>query len=403
MVVDVSPRAVDPRWSTYEYRNTVFMNLVVTGKEIANRLESLRGEAEGYSFNLHPFSSSVRWRRNSGHSKTSGYFALSLPHSIYDLDYIDRLPSSAADGVAPLVNQSCPSFPDYGAALFRLAYDLEYPMGADLPRSSVRVRIATGEAWIDRIWLNPRSISVELNGKHVAGCRLVIGGSAEARADETVGGPGPVELTFSGGVPERVWLVLSRGARWIEVGDIRTARGEDQHWDDIFFAPASSCERVEDLIYQGENDTVEFKQSLPKKEDKFLKTVAAFANGKGGTLIAGVENGTGDVTGVDEEVKPYGGIGAYKDMISNRIHDKVSPEPDVHIEHCEVAGKNVVAVTVYEGSHPPYGLKRSGAQHHPTFYIRRNATTFVVSQGEIRAMARKRSSDAETAMPWLVR
>src|SRR5260370_746438 len=55
MVIDVSPRAIDPRWSSYEYRNTVFMNLVVTGKEVANWLESLTGEAEGYSFNLHPF------------------------------------------------------------------------------------------------------------------------------------------------------------------------------------------------------------------------------------------------------------------------------------------------------------------------------------------------------------
>ena len=45
-------------------------------------------------------------------------------------------------------------------------------------------------------------------------------------------------------------------------------------------------------IFAGESDNVEFKSEIPPKSEKYMKTVVAFANGKGGKLVFGVENGT---------------------------------------------------------------------------------------------------------------
>ena len=56
-------------------------------------------------------------------------------------------------------------------------------------------------------------------------------------------------------------------------------------------------------LKKGEHETIEYKQDIPKDKDKYLKTAVAFANGAGGRLIFGVEDGTWNVLGFpDDEV-----------------------------------------------------------------------------------------------------
>ncbi len=45
-------------------------------------------------------------------------------------------------------------------------------------------------------------------------------------------------------------------------------------------------------IMSGESEYLEFKQMVPEKSETYMKTVVAFANGSGGRIIFGVENGT---------------------------------------------------------------------------------------------------------------
>jgi Putative DNA-binding domain len=78
-------------------------------------------------------------------------------------------------------------------------------------------------------------------------------------------------------------------ARVINSGYERLAHGEPE--------PAAT-DTVEDLIADGESETVEFKstarynahtgQADPRLEHVVLKTIAGFANGSGGTLLVGV-------------------------------------------------------------------------------------------------------------------
>ena len=54
-------------------------------------------------------------------------------------------------------------------------------------------------------------------------------------------------------------------------------------------------------ILAGESAELEFKEARPKEALKYVKTAVAFANGRGGRLIFGVENETRKVIGVDPE------------------------------------------------------------------------------------------------------
>lgn len=45
-------------------------------------------------------------------------------------------------------------------------------------------------------------------------------------------------------------------------------------------------------IKNGETNNIEFKRELPSDHKKYLKTVVAFANGFGGKIVFGIEDGS---------------------------------------------------------------------------------------------------------------
>ena len=73
---------------------------------------------------------------------------------------------------------------------------------------------------------------------------------------------------------------------------------------------------LEELIAEGESEELEFKSSLrwdielgtvnKKLEDVVLKTIAAFANRNGGTLLIGVQD-DGTILGLENDYKALGG------------------------------------------------------------------------------------------------
>ena len=52
---------------------------------------------------------------------------------------------------------------------------------------------------------------------------------------------------------------------------------------------------------KGESRNVEYKSELPKKSERYMKSVIAFANTSGGKLIIGIEDGSNKVVGVDKD------------------------------------------------------------------------------------------------------
>ena len=58
-------------------------------------------------------------------------------------------------------------------------------------------------------------------------------------------------------------------------------------------------------ILAGESKNVEFKENLPEKSIKYMKSVVAFANGTGGKIIFGIADKTREVVGFDNDSMEY--------------------------------------------------------------------------------------------------
>ena len=121
-------------------------------------------------------------------------------------------------------------------------------------------------------------------------------------------------------------------------------------------------------IFAGESDNVEFKSEIPAKSEKYMKTVVAFANGKGGKLIFGVENGTWAVTGFSKEE-----VFQKMDAITNAIFDSCEPKITPNIAVQEIDGKAIIVVEIIPGMQRPYYIKSQGIMEGT--YIRVAGTT----------------------------
>lgn len=143
-------------------------------------------------------------------------------------------------------------------------------------------------------------------------------------------------------------------------------------------------------IQQGESSEIEFKRELSKNKDNLLKTVVAFSNGGGGTIIIGIDDKTHEVVGVDE-------IEAFKmmDAIANSISDGVEPlvSPDISLQ--TVYGKTVIRVRIFAGSHTPYYLKSVGKEAGT--FVRIAATSRpadAIAQKELELLGLRHSYDS---------
>ena len=123
-----------------------------------------------------------------------------------------------------------------------------------------------------------------------------------------------------------------------------------------------------EAIILGESKNTEFKEMLPAVSEKFVKTVIAFANTQGGTLIIGVADKTRVIVGVDDAE-----LFKQMDCIANAVADSCEPQIVPEIEPHTVNGKTVIAVTVAPGPHRPYYLKAKGKEKG--VFIRAAGTT----------------------------
>ena len=102
-------------------------------------------------------------------------------------------------------------------------------------------------------------------------------------------------------------------------------------------------------ILAGESKNVEFKESLPEKSIKYMKSVVAFANGTGGKIIFGIADKTREVVGFAKE-----DVFEKMDAIANAVSDSCEPAiiPDISLQTMD--GKTVIVVEVSEGSNRYY-------------------------------------------------
>lgn len=121
-------------------------------------------------------------------------------------------------------------------------------------------------------------------------------------------------------------------------------------------------------ILAGESKNVEFKENLPEKSIKYMKSVVAFANGTGGKIIFGIADKTKEVIGFDKE-----DVFRKMDAIANAVSDSCEPAiiPDITLQ--TVDGKTIIVVEVSGGRQRPYYIKALGKEGG--VYVRVAGTT----------------------------
>ena len=124
----------------------------------------------------------------------------------------------------------------------------------------------------------------------------------------------------------------------------------------------------DDALFLGESQTVEYKESLPKQSEKYLKTVIAFANSGGGQLVFGIEDNSRRIVGLDNDT-----LFKTMDAIVNSISDNCEPRivPDLSLKTIE--DKTILIVTIAPGTQKPYYLKSRGL--YQGTYIRVGGTS----------------------------
>lgn len=125
---------------------------------------------------------------------------------------------------------------------------------------------------------------------------------------------------------------------------------------------------AEESLFVGESKNIEYKVAVPKKSEKYMKTVVAFANGNGGKIVFGIDDKTLEIVGMDED-----NIFKTIDAITNAISDSCEPRirPDVTLQ--TVNDKTVIVVEILPGAMRPYYIKSEGMTEGT--YMRVSGTT----------------------------
>ncbi len=147
--------------------------------------------------------------------------------------------------------------------------------------------------------------------------------------------------------------------------------------------------KIEEILKQSEDKSLEFKKEIPKNRQNLLKTVVAFANGAGGNIYVGV-NDERTVTGIKEE--PFD----LEEKLASIIYDSISPIPNVFFQTAAFKDKVIFIIRILPGANKPYYLKKLGPEGG--IFVRIGSTNRKADSqvsAELRRQARNISFDQE--------
>jgi hypothetical protein len=201
-----------------------------------------------------------------------------------------------------LIGPGAPSFATFGVAFNAFFYENYVLTGSNNPMlGAMNVRVLDRRGRISSIAIQPTHLEVDVDGSGLIGSCVELMATSD-RAVIPVTGPGRVDVPLPNGLPSDAWVWLRSNQDWLDfrsLGGWAAYRSPDVRDE----RPTEPSADLEAMIAQGENQHVEFKQQLPDNSAgsrrTVFKTVTAFANGGGGSILFGVSD-NGEVVGVAE-------------------------------------------------------------------------------------------------------
>ena len=116
---------------------------------------------------------------------------------------------------------------------------------------------------------------------------------------------------------------------------------------------------IQDLILEGEHEHQDFKYQITDAR-KIARSIAAFANNRGGHLLIGVKD-NGNIAGVRSEEEIY--------MIETAAQMYCSPEQQVTFKVFNVNGKSVVKADIAEADEKPVQAQDDNGVWHVYYRV----------------------------------
>jgi predicted HTH transcriptional regulator len=140
--------------------------------------------------------------------------------------------------------------------------------------------------------------------------------------------------------------------------------------------------RIHGLLNRGEDATLDYKQTITSAS-KIAKTMSAFANHNGGTLLVGVKDNQ-KVSGVKNQEEIY--------MLDLAARFYCKPQVELDLKQHTVDGKEIVECVVLPGRDKPYYAKDDEGKWWA--YVRVKDNTLLASKIVIDVLKRNTSGEA---------
>jgi hypothetical protein len=380
-MLDITTGGAPSGWQPdidWRYPTALFTSLAPSGETTAQWLRSQDITILGATIPLTLDANAFCERRDSGW-KGGAFDPLPWPYEEV------RMSSSAPNTATPrdLVASGVPSFITFDTAAAAL---VGVPItGWNVSGREFLLRRQDRAARFARVRVDAAELTVVLDGEHLGGAVVELAGAQPGPSVELKQrSEATVRFPLLEGLPELGWLLVKRDDRWLDRRFFGSIYGRDHADVEHEVEPTT---RLEALVAAGEGSSIEFKAGVPESTEvgrrKVMKSVAAFANGAGGTVLFGVGDG-GEIEGL----APTAGA---EDSIANLVRSWVHPLPQFALESLPVSGdptRRVLALVVEQGAQPPYAA--GTAAENLVYYVRRGATTFAVMPDEVRALAHLR-------------
>lgn len=137
------------------------------------------------------------------------------------------------------------------------------------------------------------------------------------------------------------------------------------------------------LLQKTESKILEFKRDLSSPIG-ILRTIVAFANTAGGTILLGVENKTKHVCGVENPL-------LLEEKLANLISDHIAPQILPEIEIIPWRNLYLLSIQIFPSSVKPHYLKQYGAEKGT--FIRAGSTNRLADSTMISELQRVKIDD----------
>ncbi|MCP4415944.1 MAG: ATP-binding protein, partial [Chloroflexi bacterium] len=165
-------------------------------------------------------------------------------------------------------------------------------------------------------------------------------------------------------------------------------KGNDLSLTRPYRGPANPIDFVQLAREEGESIVQAFHTSMVQRgghQNKVLQDICAMANSNGGTIYIGVSaNPKEQPAGVRDHKRAI-------DRLQTAIGNRITPEPDFHIDNLLSQSKQIVRVTVQSGQDTPYAIDDN------TFFVRDDTETSLAVRDEIVRLVERNLGQADVA------